>query len=484
MAGPLSATQRVQAAKALFVARTIMRARQTRRAAMFDRLRAMVQHQNGLLVAAVVAVSSSKGERRTVSRALGSWRGSTLSGYLRDGDDQTYLENFRCTKARFECLVHQLRDSPLDVGAPKVLTSDWRKVRRTQKALQSTDPPTRRFKVACALYATGHGGPIKVLADVASIGKSTLLKYLEQYADACTTRLKPIYMPGTPWSHEARTAVQDKFASRRGFRPVALACDGTHVPFKPKGKRWQMEYRNFKGWTSILAVAFVDSYYRFFDIDVGYPGRAGDNTVLAHNWLMSAISKDPELWLGPNGVILGDSGASDGDAFFLNPYHSPTDPERLWFNFCHSSTRFFVEQAFGMWKSRFRFLMHQLPGASHKLFTKLIYASAIMHNALVVHADEKVGGTEMDERAWAKFFDTFKSHRCPTCVREKQLHCVHQAAFRNGFAQQKTYRCAPSELRDKLCAEAWAMVCEQGEEHRREVAQRMTDACDARDAEI
>ena len=180
MAGPLSATQRVQAAKALFVARTIMRARQTRRAAMFDRLRAMVQHQNGLLVAALVAVSSSKGERRTVSRALGSWRGSTLSGYLRDGDDQTYLENFRCTKARFECLVHQLRDSPLDVGAPKVLTSDWRKVRRTQRAREIGDPPTRRFKVACALYATGHGGPIKVLADVASIGKSTLRKYLEQ----------------------------------------------------------------------------------------------------------------------------------------------------------------------------------------------------------------------------------------------------------------------------------------------------------------
>ena len=182
MAGPLSATQRVQAAKALFVARTIMRARQTRRAAMFDRLRAMVHHQNGLLVAALVAVSSSKGERRTVSRALGSWRGSTLSGYLRDGDDETYLENFRCTKARFESLVHQLRDSPLDVGAPKVLTSDWRKVRRTQRAREITDPPTRRFKVACALYATGHGGPIKVLADVASIGigKSTLRKYLEQ----------------------------------------------------------------------------------------------------------------------------------------------------------------------------------------------------------------------------------------------------------------------------------------------------------------
>ena len=75
--------------------------------------------------------------------------------------------------------INQLRDSPLDVGAPKVLTSDWRKVRRTQRAREIGDPPTRRFKVACALYATGHGGPIKVLADSASIGKSTLRKYLE-----------------------------------------------------------------------------------------------------------------------------------------------------------------------------------------------------------------------------------------------------------------------------------------------------------------
>ena len=108
-----------------------------------------------------------------------------------------------------------------------------------------------------------------------------------------------------------------------------------------------MDYRNYKGWYSILAVAFVDSYYRFFDVDVGYPGRAGDNTVLKQNWLMEAIKADPDVWLGKGGVILGDSGAGDGGAFFLNPYHSPdqSQPDRLYFNFCHSSTRFYVEQA-------------------------------------------------------------------------------------------------------------------------------------------
>ena len=146
-----------------------------------------------------------------------------------------------------------------------------------------------------------------------------------------------------------------------------------------------MDYHKyFKGWTSILAVAFVDSYYRFIsDVDVGYPGRAGDNTVLSRSPLMASIASEPDKWLGKGGVILGDSGASDHDKVFLNPYHCPTEPEKCWFNFCHSSTRFFVEQAFGIWKSRFRFLMHSMPGCSHKLFTQLVYASAVLHNYLI-----------------------------------------------------------------------------------------------------
>ena len=71
-----------------------------------------------------------------------------------------------------------------------------------------------------------------------------------------------------------------------------------------------MDYHKyFKGWTSILAVAFVDSYYRFiFDVDVGYPGRAGDNTVLSRSPLMASIASEPDKWLGKGGVILGDSG--------------------------------------------------------------------------------------------------------------------------------------------------------------------------------
>ena len=52
------------------------------------------------------------------------------------------------------------------------------------------DTPDLRFKVAACMYALGQGGGIKVLADVASIGESTLRKYLHLFADATIAQLK------------------------------------------------------------------------------------------------------------------------------------------------------------------------------------------------------------------------------------------------------------------------------------------------------
>ena len=86
------------------------------------------------------------------------------------------------------------------------------------------------------MYALGHGGPLKVLADVASIGESTLRKYLHLFVQAVVSHIKPIYMPGQPFGREDRAAVQGQFSSRRGLPNVTLACDGSHVPFKSKNK--------------------------------------------------------------------------------------------------------------------------------------------------------------------------------------------------------------------------------------------------------
>lgn len=370
-------------------------------------------------------------------------------------------------------LVEKLRHSALDKASERTDPVLRAGARRFQKAHERLDMPDLSFKVAVCMYALhGQGGPLKVLADVASIGESTLRKYLHLFVQAVISHIKPIYMPGQPFSSEDRAAVQGQFASRRGLPNVTLACDGSHVPFKPKSKKVAMEYRNYKGWTSILTVAFVDSFYRFFEVHVGYPGRAGDNTVLSRMRFMDDLKADPDRWLGPGGVVLGDSGASDGDNFFLNPYHLPKDPDKLHFNFCHSSTRFFVEQVFGMWKSRFRFLLNTMPGANHELFTKLIYASTILHNYLVTHAEDAV---EIDTAnvSWAKFFETFKAHRCPDCTRARKLHCVHQATFRNNNTVVARQRQRPSAVRDELCARMWGDVIHGGDEDAARMVQEM-----------
>ena len=296
--------------------------------------------------------------RRVVHRASGKWRGSTLFGYMQSGDEQTYRENFRCSITTFLRVMALVDKHTPFHGAPVHVYSRplcggkrsklrWKSAEHIAHCRAHCDQPNVRFKVACCLYALGQGGKLKVCADVASIGTSTLRGYLSRFCSAIVATAKPLYMPSTPPSAETIQARREKFGSRRGINCGALACDGTHIPFRPDSKKDAQDYKNYKGWTSILALAFVDSFYCFADVDVGFAGRAGDNTVLRTNWLMRAIKNDPDTWLGPGGVVLGDSGASDGDSYFLCPFHAPTEPARCWFNFCHSSTRFFVEETFG-----------------------------------------------------------------------------------------------------------------------------------------
>jgi len=299
------------------------------------------------MLAATGEVNGSKLVRQVIERAAGGWRSSTLFGYMR-GSDSTFKKNFRMAKHSFDHLCDKLRHSglaPRTGVAPDAPSDDARARRRALALLayRQRDVPSLRFRVATCLYAMGNGGRLKVCADVASIGEATIRRWLHEFSSACMLELRTEYMPCTPMSPDERTKVSAQFAARRGMQHVVLACDGSHIPFRPKNKENYNDYKNYKGWTSMLAVAFVDSFYRFHEVQVGAPGRSGDNTVLRSSWFMEAIRDNPSIWLGEHGVILGDSGASDGDAFFLNPYHSPSAPEQCWFNFCHSSSRFFVE---------------------------------------------------------------------------------------------------------------------------------------------
>ena len=94
---------------------------------------------------------------------------------------------------------------------------------------------------------------MKPLADAGGVGTSSLLRYLSQFADAVMAAVAPIYMPSKPMPADERAAVQGQFASRRGIQNVTLACDGSHIPFRPKCKKISGEYRNYNARAGLLS---------------------------------------------------------------------------------------------------------------------------------------------------------------------------------------------------------------------------------------
>ena len=95
---------RVHAALAAYA--LIKKRRETLAARAAFQLRLHVERlQRNALVAGVIAcVAMADDERRTVERARGRWRGSTMSGYLR-GDEVTCQHNFHSSIAQLDGVV-------------------------------------------------------------------------------------------------------------------------------------------------------------------------------------------------------------------------------------------------------------------------------------------------------------------------------------------------------------------------------------------
>ena len=278
------------------------------------------------------------------------------------------------------------------------------------------------FKLACCLYFFAQGTGLKPLSDCSSLGSSTVDRYMNNLMDGVLHALRPIYMSKDPPSPEVVDQIRQNFAARRGVPNVAMATDGTHLPFRPDDHSAYFDYRNNKGWTSILCVAFVNSYYLFVDADVGAAGISGDNTVLKDSWLLQNIQANRTAWLGEEGLIAADGGASDGSGLLLNPYRSPTDQDKKFYNFYHSSTRFFVGETFGRWKNRFRFLLKQ-QDVDHRTMVRMTYTSLILHNACTILKDNTVSFNVGSDAEWQAYFELCKAYVRLTAAPHVSAEC-------------------------------------------------------------
>lgn len=418
---------------------------------------AMEQQQQRLRIAAAYVFADMPIPRTVIPRV--HWSQSTIHHYMH-GTASVFRANFRFTKRSFGVLMGLIRHrmtSATGVSAKY----------RSQSQAQLRRHPSPEFRVCVCLYILAHGGRIKPVADGIGQGLSTVRRWLEHLFLAVIDHVRPVYMSGEPPSPALVARIRGSFGARRGIGEVCMAVNGSHIPFNPPEAAHCLDYKNYKGWTSILAVAFVNSQHLFVDLHVGATGRSGNNTVLRTWDFVNRLQSNREVWLGADGLVAADGGASDAretSGVFLNPYFQPSTARADWFNFCHSSTRFFVEEVFGRWKNRWRCLLRPTD-LDHRMTSLEIYVTAILHNMLTVeHRLEDRDGDEAEgfvgtDAGWQEFFEAFESERCPSCVRRQAAHCVHMARFRTaGVGSDSAYearvwqhaRRAPCEQREEI----------------------------------
>ena len=85
-----------------------------------------------------------------------------------------------------------------------------------------------------------------------------------------------------PTSEDEIQHVMEMLGEEWQFSYAFAAVDGSHLPIKcPNGGAQAMkQYFNFKGFYSIVLMAFVDEEYRFIWASIGAPGSTHDSTLL------------------------------------------------------------------------------------------------------------------------------------------------------------------------------------------------------------
>ncbi|XP_040072297.2 protein ALP1-like [Ixodes scapularis] len=158
------------------------------------------------------------------------------------------------------------------------------------------------------------------------------------------------------------------FEATLDFPQAIGALDGCHFPVSPP-QADATDYRNYKGWYSIILLALVDHRYRFRYVNVGTPGRCHDAHVFRRSALAGTLEgltfQKPMITINGTAVpplILCDQ-AFPLTSNLLKPYprKDVTDNStQAGFNKRLSAARRIVKNAFGRVKARFRLILERM----------------------------------------------------------------------------------------------------------------------------
>lgn len=163
------------------------------------------------------------------------------------------------------------------------------------------------------------------------------------------------------------------------FPGVIGAIDGTHIAIlKPREEAHN--FLNRKGYYSINVQIICDSDLKILNINANFPGSTHDTFIwkqsLVREFLVREYLRNRRgFWL------IGDSGYPL-EPYLMIPFLDPPDnsPESR-YNRAHIVARNSIERCIGVWKYRFRCLLHERTGRYDPHFVgSLINVCATLHN--------------------------------------------------------------------------------------------------------
>lgn len=145
------------------------------------------------------------------------------------------------------------------------------------------------LRIATAIWRLAHGQTYIALQATLGVALATAQKIcVEVYAVICE-HMQPeiIKFP----VGDQLTSTMLAFEHRKRMPMCVGAVDGSHIPIQqPFHLQGSLDYRNRKGFYSIVLQGCVDFDAKFIDINVGFPGRAHDARVYRRSSLCRRIN--------------------------------------------------------------------------------------------------------------------------------------------------------------------------------------------------
>jgi len=279
-------------------------------------------------------------------------------------------------------------------------------------------PPEQRLSVTLRHLATGESHISLSLQY--RIGRQTISKIIPETCEAIFEVLSPIYLK-RPTTQQEWMEISNEFQTKWNLPHVIGALDGKHIRIRCPNKTGSL-YHNYKGFFSMVLMAVCDAKYKFVLFDFGQYGSNNDSGVLLNSKMGEQLERN-EMHI-PDAITLPGCPCDPlpfflvGDEIFplktylMRPYPGSNLTEsQAVYNYRHSRARRVIENAFGIFCSRWRIFFTMI-NAKVENIEKDVMACIALHNFLkstdntnycpLGYIDHEDGNGEVINGQWRK----------------------------------------------------------------------------------